>query len=73
VRIYHRDAITGGGSNALDGIDGTSLSDGDRAFVMDGTFRAYRLVDPFGELTDPPEIVAPETNAGLKRWVRQTT
>lgn len=74
MRIYHRDALTGG-MNALDGIDGASLSDGDRAFVMEAdTFYAYRLVDAYApEASDPPAVIAPVANAGTKRWIRQAT
>ena len=74
MRIYHKDALLGGGSNALDGIDGASLSDGDRAFVMDNNvFYACRLeINSFAEVA-PPDVIAPVTNAGTKRWIRQTT
>jgi hypothetical protein len=74
VTIYHRAALTGGGATALDGVDGASLIDGDRAFVMAGNvFYAYLLDADSGAGESSPAIISPDTNAGAKRWIRQTT
>ena len=64
-----------GGSGALDGIDGDSLTDGDGAFVFrdnSSTYEAYfyRLEDyvaaPPAESS--PTTITPNTNPGNKRW-----
>lgn len=64
-----------GGSNALDGIDGASLTDGDGALcVIDdsGTIKAYfyRLEDFAAAPPDesPPSVITPDANPGNKRW-----
>jgi hypothetical protein len=74
ITVYHKSALIGGGATALDSIDGASLVDGDRAFVMaSNVFYAYLLDADSGAAESSPAIIAPDTNAGTKRWIRQTT
>lgn len=74
VTVYHFLALTGGGATALDSVDGDALSDGDRAIVMaGGVFYAYLLDADSGAAESSPAVIAPDTNAGTKRWIRQTT
>lgn len=65
-------ALTGGGE-ALDGIDGSTLSDGEMATAWIGSNPArisfYTLDADNGGTEDVPNIIAPDLNAGNKRWV----
>ncbi len=69
--FYPATALTGGGVGALDNIDGNDLADGDRAVVVtdDGIYY-YRLYATSGAAESAPEVIAPDVNAGDKRWVR---
>jgi hypothetical protein len=69
---YYRSALTGGGATALDGADGARLTDGDLAFVTaGGVLYVYRLNATSGAAEDSPAVIAPDTNAGDKRWILQ--
>ena len=69
--VYLRTALTGGGE-ALDGIDGSLLGDADVAFVMYSSITYFYLLDAdLGGAESPPDIIAPDTNPGNKRWVLQ--
>lgn len=69
-RIFGFIALTGGGTGALDAIDGDLLSDKDVAFgVVDGVTRTYYLDADSGASESSPAIIAPNTNAGDKRWI----
>jgi len=77
MAIYYYPAIglTGGG-DALDGIDGTALQDGEIAVAYDpGTsgYRVFRLNATSGAAESSPNTIAPDTNAGNKRWIRIDT
>ncbi len=70
--FYGAIALTGGGTGALDKIDGADLADLDAAFVqVFGTFYAYTLDDDSGAAEDSPRVISPDTNAGTKRWLLQ--
>lgn len=71
---YYRTALTGGSSNALDGIDGDDLNDGDLCDVVTSTtaFYSYRLSASSGAAEDSPDVIAPDTNPGSKRWLQLT-
>lgn len=72
--VYVRTALTGGGTTALDGVDGTVLAEGDLAQVtLSGTIYFYYLNATSGAAQSLPSIVSPATNAGLKRWILQNT
>ena len=71
------DALIGGTAGALDKIDGATggegggpLLDGDGALVLTSTaIYFYRLNATSGEAEASPGIIAPDTNAGTKRWI----
>jgi len=68
--MYGFIALTGGGQGALDAIDGTDLDDQDLATgVVDGKALQYWLDIDSGLAEDPPNVIAPDTNAGDKRWI----
>ena len=64
--------LTGGGSGALDKVDGDNLSDGDGAIVIDkANDKAYfyTLNATSGAAESSPSTISPDTNAGTKRWI----
>lgn len=74
--VYGAIAADGGGTGALDSIDGSILIDGDVGFVCDYTdsvLLVYKLVAGSGAaeiVGEPyPTIVEPLLNAGTKRWI----
>lgn len=68
--FYGATSITGGGSGALDAIDGADLSDLDGAVVItDGTAYFYHLNATSGEGESSPDIISPDSNPGTKRWI----
>jgi len=70
--VYIKTALTGGTLDALDGIDGANLLDGDVAYVyVNGIKYEYVLDDDSGAAEDSPNVIAPDTNAGDKRWILQ--
>ena len=69
---YYKTQRTGGGASAMDGIDGDTLVDKDLCFVFDGSDSYfYRLDASSGAAESDPEIIAPDLNAGTKRWILQ--
>jgi len=71
---FKKTALTGGGASALDGIDGAGLLDGDFAFVyVSGVAYFYILDDDSAKTESSPYIISPNTNAGNKRWILQST
>ena len=73
-QFWPADARTGGGTNALDSIDGDDVSDGDVAFVVaanDEGIYIYKLDADSGASEADPNIIAPDSNAGDKRWILQ--
>ncbi len=69
AKMYFRQTLSGGTSDALDGIDGSLLVDGDGAVVITGEWSyIYHLDSDSGESQNFPNIVKPDTNAGNKRW-----
>lgn len=64
--------LIGGGATALDSIDGAGLVDGDIAFVaVSGILYVYRLNSTSGATDDGLNVIAPDANAGDKRWILQ--
>ena len=71
-QFYPATALTGGGTGALDAIDGADLADGDGAVVIAaGTAYFYRLDGTSGATESSPSVIAPDVNAGDKRWILQ--
>lgn len=68
---YIRTILIGGTTNCLDGIDGAKLNDGDtcQLITSSGIRYDYRVNATSGAVENSPDIIAPDTNAGTKRWV----
>lgn len=65
-------ALTGGGDGALDAIDGSLLKDGDSAYVdipATQIHYVYELDADSAAAESSPGVIAPDSNAGDKRWV----
>jgi len=72
IKSTNKTLLTGGTAAALDSIDGATLLDGDRAFVaVSGVLYYYVLDDDSGAAEASPNIIAPDTNPGNKRWILQ--
>ena len=70
TKVYGCTALTGGGTGALDALDGTALLDKDMAIcVVAGTSYTYYLDVDSGASEVSPGVIAPNANAGLKRWI----
>lgn len=68
--FYGAISLIGGGTGALDAIDGAALADLDGAVVLaDGIAYSYRLNASSGIAEASPRIISPDVNAGDKRWV----
>jgi len=68
--IYGFIALTGGGTGALDAIDGTSLANLDMAEgIVSGFKYSYALNASLGLPESSPNIIIPDTGAGAKGWV----
>lgn len=66
-------ALTGGGTGALDKIDGALLTDLDAAFVnIFGTSYLYTLDADASGVESSPSIINPDTNPGTKSWLLQS-
>lgn len=68
-------ALTGGGDGALDSLDGSLLKNGDFAVVVlptSNTTYIYTLDEDSGAAESSPDVIAPDANAGDKRWVLTT-
>lgn len=70
-KIYwSKTALIGGTADALDSIDGASLTDGDFAHVVVGEkLYIYKLDDDSGATESAPDVITPDANAGTKRWI----
>ena len=65
--------LTGGCDGCLDKIDGSALVDGSLAIACNGSaWFTYRLDATNGSAESIPDIISPDTNAGNKRWIKQT-
>lgn len=64
-------SLTGGGVGALDAIDGAVISVGDLAFGSDATDTYSFICDGSGDAESSPDTIAPDSNAGVKRWKRR--
>lgn len=64
--------LIGGEATKLDSIDGDTLTDNDAAFVnVSNVQYIYRLDADSGAAESSPNIIAPDTNPGTKRWILQ--
>lgn len=73
AKWYNRSALTGGGANALDAVpgSGTDMDDTEtKAFVVtDSRVYFYDLDLTSGATESSPNVIAPDTAAGTKRWI----
>ena len=68
--IYGAIALTGGSTGSLDSLDGDDLTDNDAAIVFTANSTYIYTLDPtVGGAESSPDVIAPDTNAGNKRWV----
>ena len=70
--VYYRQGLIGTDPTDLSQTDGGVLSDGDAAFVFDGTnFYCYRLDASSGAAESSPDVIEPDTSPGSARWIMQ--
>jgi len=70
---YPVSVLSGGGTGALDALDGDALNDGDRAIVITTTYLyTYTLDATSGAAESSPDVIAPDSNPGTKRWLLTT-
>ncbi len=68
--FYGATSLIGGGTGALDAIDGAALTDLDGAVaVTNDKAYFYWLDDDSAATESPPAIITPDTNGGTKRWL----
>lgn len=68
--VHGATSLIGGGTGALDAIDGADLAEPDIAIVAFlNKFFIYSLDDDSGATESSPEIISPDANAGTKRWI----
>lgn len=69
---WYAKALTGGGADALDAIDGDSLTDLDVARVFASNIHYEYILDADGAGSESsPNRILPDTNPGTKAWVLQ--
>lgn len=71
VTLYKSVGTTGGTTGKVDGIDGNLLNQGDFDFMFDQTnhyWIPYELDADIGGTENNPLLIAPDINAGNKRW-----
>src|SRR5574343_571715 len=72
--IYGATALTGGATGALDAIDGAVLADNDGCISFENeVFYVHRLEASSGAAESSPDVISPDSNAGTKRWLIQTS
>lgn len=73
TNIYGFKELTGGAIGSLDSVDGSGLADNDLALgISAGIFYTYILDEDSALSESSPNIIAPDTNAGDKRWILQS-
>ena len=71
---WYATVLTGGGADALDAIDGDSLTDKDVAIVVvNNAFYFYLLDGDASGTESSPGVINPDTNPGTKSWILQST
>lgn len=74
---YLREALIGGAANALDSVDGSILLNLDFGIVVtnagSGDQIYFFILDEDSAVSESsPNVIAPDTNPGNKRWILQT-
>lgn len=73
LKVYVKTLLTGGTTNAVDGIDGADLSGNELCFVgSTGASYLYKCTTASTAAESSPGIIAPDDNASSKRWVLHT-
>ena len=74
ANLYGAIALIGGGTGALDKLNGSILADKDGAVVITelGTY-IYFLDDDSGAAENSPFVISPDDNAENKRWLLKTS
>ena len=73
-KLYVRRQFTGGGSDALDGIDGANLQNGEGALVINGgNFYFYEYIEGATDPENPPYVITPDTNANGRWFLRNVS
>ncbi|MBW2005643.1 MAG: hypothetical protein JRI72_13785, partial [Deltaproteobacteria bacterium] len=68
--FYWSNILTGGGDYALDKIDGADLNDLNASLTIQADTSFIHVLDADNAGSEAsPSIIAPDTNAGDKRWV----
>lgn len=68
--VYGAIGLTGGGTGALDAIDGDDLQDNDSAIVFTASAAyMYQLDASSGAAESAPDVISPDANPGDKRWI----
>jgi len=74
--VFFRMALTGGGADALDAVDGADrgdtnpLQDLDLAFTIDTSILYVHQLDADSAAAESsPDVIKPDTNAGDMRWI----
>lgn len=69
ITVYKKHARTGGGADALDGIDGATLVDGSMAFVIESDWTYFYENDADGSLPENnPSVIVADANPGTNCW-----
>ncbi len=72
LKTYGFNALIGSTPGSMAAVDGDDLNDGDRALVFySDNFYAYSVDASSGATELVPDIIAPSTNPGAKRWIQQ--
>lgn len=72
AQVYYRHAKTGGGADAMDAIDYTTLSTNDCCIITDGSLSVYKYDATETGADDGDQIVIPDNNGtGSGAWVKQ--
>ena len=67
--VYKKSALTGGATNALDGVDGADLTSGTLAFTLvSDVLYIHRVNAASSDAENSPHIITPDTNPGTCRW-----
>jgi len=70
VDHYWASTVSGGTSGAMDAIDGSILSDGDKCLIQSTTGISFYTLDADSGVTESiPTVIAPDDNPGNKRWL----
>lgn len=72
IKFYGATALTGGGTGAVDKINGSKLNEGDMCIVYQSSAVNYVFVldADSAAAESSPDVIKPDRNAGDKRWLQ---